>query len=78
MAENIEDRIITIMRRFGYTGSDVNCIAAQNNPATGYELALEAVCQALSYIRRVEAVGTNGTGQCPASLLDTSPCLQSA
>ena len=41
LGDQVEDRIVAIMKRFGYTGSDARTYIAllQQHPATGYELA---------------------------------------
>ena len=41
LGDQVEDRIVAIMNRFGYTGSEARTYTAllQQSPATGYELA---------------------------------------
>ena len=41
LGDQVEDRIVAVMKRFGYTGSDARTYIAllQQHPATGYELA---------------------------------------
>ena len=41
LGDQVEDRIVAVMKRFGYTGSDARTYIAllRQHPATGYELA---------------------------------------
>lgn len=60
--DQVEDRIITIMNRFGYTGSEARTYIAllRQHPATGYELAsLGGIPRSAIYnvLRRLEQAG---------------------
>lgn len=62
LGDQVEDRVISIMNRFGYTGSEARAYTAllQQAPATGYELAARGgVPRSAIYgvLKRLEQVG---------------------
>ena len=75
----VEDRIIAIMKRFGYTGSDARTYIAllRTHPATGYELAARGgVPRSAIYgvLKRLESAGlVNAIQGKPARYIPLQP-----
>lgn len=79
IGDQVEDRIIAVMKRFGYTGSDARTYIAlvRNSPATGYELAARGgVPRSAIYgvLKRLEQAGlVNAIPGKPARYIPISP-----
>ena len=79
IGDQVEDRIIAVMKRFGYTGSDARTYIAlvQNSPATGYDLASRGgVPRSAIYgvLKRLEQAGlVNAIPGKPARYIPMAP-----
>lgn len=79
IGDQVEDRIIAVMKRFGYTGSDARTYIAlvRSSPATGYELAARGgVPRSAIYgiLKRLEQAGlVNAIPGKPARYIPMSP-----
>lgn len=79
LGDEAEDRVVAVMKRFGYTGTDARAYIAllRQNPATGYELAARGgVPRSAVYgvLKRLENAGiVNALGAKPARYVPLPP-----